>query len=73
MEIAWNRYINEQYYSNDRSDGDFYEQHVARMRASCLAPAKTETIEAKARRSLSKLLNLIPICGRVVLPRNSQN
>ena len=89
MEIVWNRYRNEQSYSNYRTDGDYFEQYVERMRtfliphdfleytehmkALYLAHASTEPVEAKARRGLLRLLNLIPIYGIAVLPRNSQN
>lgn len=73
MEIVWNRYKNEQCYSNHRSDGDSFEQYVERMGASSLAPVKTEPVEAEAQRNLLRLLNLIPVYGIVVLPRNSRN
>lgn len=71
--IVWNNYRNEQSYSNHRGDGDSFEQYVERMRAFHLTHAKTEPVEANARGSLLSLLNLIPIYGIVVMPRNSQN
>jgi len=89
MEIVWNRYRNEQSYANHRRDEDSFDQYVERMgtflgshdfmeytehmKAPCLTHASTEPVGAKARRSLLRLLNLIPIYGIVVLSRNSQN
>ena len=89
MEIVWNSYKNEQCYSNHRSDGDFFEQGTELMTAFGgshhfleytkhtgafrLVHTNTEPVAAGARRSLLRLLNLIPVYGIVVLPRNTQN
>jgi len=73
MANLWDSYRNEQNYSNHGSEGGPFEQHVEHMRAFPLAHVRTEPVEAKARTSLIWLLNLIPIYGKVVLPRNSQN
>lgn len=73
MRLVWNSYRNEQSYSNYRSGGDPFEQYVERMGAPSLPPVKTEPVEVEARRSLLRLLNLIPVFGIVALPRNSQN
>jgi hypothetical protein len=49
------------------------QRYVEGMREFPLACAKTEPVAAEARGSLLTLLNLIPIYGMVVLPKNSQN
>lgn len=73
MANVWNSYRNEESSGNYMSEGDPFQRYVEGMREFRLTHVETEPVAAEARGSLLTLLNLIPIYGMVVLPKNSQN
>ncbi len=72
MEVLWNNSRNVPSCSGNRNDRHSFEQHAERMRAFCLAHAKTETAGPKGSIGL-RLPALMPLYRILVPPRNWQN